>query len=153
MERKPIKPNESIFGGGMGYNIIIEGCFIGALSLLAYSIGRIYFDLDPAFPYIGRTMGFAVLSLSQVVHTFNMRSPHSIFKAGIAANPKLLLAAIICVGLQAAVIVVQPLSVIFKTAMLNGSQWFVVIILSLMPLLVAELEKAISSHFSKKHPK
>lgn len=149
MERKPVKPSESIFGGGMGYNIIIEGCLIGALALLAYSIGRIYFDVDPTFPFIGRTMAFAVLSLTQVVHTFNMRSPHSIFKAGIAANPKLVLAAIICIGLQAAVIVIQPLAVVFKTAVLTLSQWLVVILLSLVPLVVVELEKAISSSLFK----
>lgn len=144
MDRKPIKPNESIFSGGMGYNIIVEGCLIGTLSLLAYSIGRIYFDLDPSMPVIGRTMAFAVLSLSQVVHTFNMRSSRSIFEAGIFANPKLVLAAIACVALQLAVIVIQPLSVIFKTAMLTGYQWLIVALLSFIPLAVVELEKAIT---------
>ncbi len=149
MERKPVKPHESIFGGGMGYNIIIEGCLIGSLALLAYSIGRIYFDVDPSSPFIGRTMAFAVLSLSQVVHTFNMRSPHSIFKAGLFANPKLVLAAIACIILQAAVIVVPSLSVIFKTAILTGNQWLVVIILSLIPLVVVEMEKAVLSKKTK----
>ncbi len=149
MERKPVKPHESIFGGGMGYNIIIEGCLIGSLALLAYSIGRIYFDVDPSSPFIGRTMAFAVLSLSQVVHTFNMRSPHSVFKAGLFANPKLVLAAILCTALQAAVIVIPPLAAIFKTAILTGRQWLVVALLSLVPLLVVELEKAASPHKSK----
>ncbi|HEX3039438.1 MAG TPA: calcium-translocating P-type ATPase, PMCA-type [Caproiciproducens sp.] len=142
MERKPVKPSESIFSGGMGYNILIEGCLIGSLALLAYSVGRIYFDLDPSAPYIGRTMAFAVLSLSQIVHTFNMRSPHSIFKAGIASNPKLVLAAIICTALQSVVIVFQPLAAVFKTSVLNPIQWLTVIAISLVPLLVVELEKA-----------
>nr|WP_319489074.1 calcium-translocating P-type ATPase, PMCA-type [uncultured Caproiciproducens sp.] len=144
MERKPIKPHESIFSGGMGYNIMVEGCLIGAISLLAYSIGRIYFDVDPSAPYIGRTMAFAVLSLSQIVHTFNMRSSRSIFEAGIFANPKLVLAAVACVALQTMVIVIKPLSVIFKTATLSGNQWLIVTLLSLIPLVVVELEKALS---------
>ncbi|XOQ48546.1 MAG: calcium-translocating P-type ATPase, PMCA-type [Eubacteriales bacterium] len=148
MDRKPLKPNESIFSGGMGYNIIVEGCLIGALSLLAYSIGRIYFDLDPSAPVIGRTMAFAVLSLSQVVHTFNMRSSRSIFESGIFANPKLVLAAIACVALQLAVIVIKPLSVIFKTAMLTGYQWMIVALLSFIPLAVVEIEKAITFRHS-----
>ena len=151
MERKPVKPSENIFSGGMGYNIIVEGCLIGALSLLAYSIGRIYFDVDPASPFIGRTMAFAVLSLSQVVHTFNMRSSQSIFKAGIFANPKLVLAAIICIFLQVAVIVIKPLSMIFKTAVLSGKQWLVVALLSLVPLVVVELEKAIFKNNSGRY--
>ena len=33
MERKPVKPTQSIFAGGMGYNIHVEGCLIGAMSL------------------------------------------------------------------------------------------------------------------------
>ncbi len=150
MERKPVKPNESIFSGGLGYSILVEGCFIGALALLAYSIGRIYFDLNPAEPYIGRTMAFAVLSLSQIVHTFNMRSSRSVFQTGIFANPKLVLAAIICTALQLSVIVIAPLSVIFKTVMLTGQQWLIVALLSLIPLAVVELEKAICFHINKR---
>ena len=152
MERKPVKPHESIFSGGMGYNILVEGCLIGAISLLAYSIGRIYFDVDPSAPYIGRTMAFAVLSLSQIVHTFNMRSSRSVFEAGIFANPKLVLAAVVCVALQAMVIVIKPLSVIFKTAVLTGNQWLIVTLLSLIPLAVVELEKAVAAHRRGRKP-
>ena len=36
-----------------GYNILVEGCLIGAMSLLAYSIGRIFFDIDPASRSLG----------------------------------------------------------------------------------------------------
>jgi len=151
MERKPVKPHESIFGGGMGYNILVEGCLIGALALLAYSIGRIYFDLDPSAPYIGRTMAFSVLILSHIVHTFNMRSSRSVFQTGIFANPKLILAAIVCTALQLSVIIIPPLSVIFKTSMLTGSQWLIVALLSFVPLAVVESEKAIISHFGKRH--
>lgn len=143
MERKPVKPNESIFSDGLGYSILVEGCLIGSLALLAYSIGRIYFDLDPSAPFIGRTMAFAVLSLSQIVHTFNMRSSRSVFQTGVFANPKLVLAAIVCTALQLAVIVIAPLSVIFKTVMLNGRQWMIVALLSFVPLVVVEFEKMI----------
>lgn len=145
MNRKPVKPSESIFSGGMGYNIIVEGCLIGSLSLLGYSIGRLWFDVDPASPLIGRTMAFAILSLSQIVHTFNMRSSSSVFQAGLFANPRLVLAAAVCIFLQASVILFQPLAVIFKTAVLTGFQWLIVVLLSLVPLAVVELEKAILS--------
>ena len=142
MDRRPVRRGESIFSGGMGYNILVEGCLIGSLSLLAYSIGRAFFDVDPSSPFIGRTMAFAVLSLSQVVHTFNMRSESSVFKAGLLANPRLVLAAIACVFLQASVIVFPPLAAVFRTAVLTGGQWMVVAALSLTPLAVVELEKA-----------
>ena len=149
MDRKPTRRGESIFSGGMGYNILVEGCLIGSLSLLAYSIGRAFFDVDPASPFIGRTMAFAVLSLSQVVHTFNMRSDTSVFRLGLFANPKLVLAAVACVFLQAAVIAVPPLAAVFKTAVLTGRQWLVVAALSLAPLFVVEAEKAARQHTAK----
>ncbi len=149
MQKKPPKRGESIFAGGMTYNILVEGCLIGALSLLAYSIGRVFFDADPSSPIIGRTMEFAVLSLSQVVHTFNMRSDRSVFRQGLARNPQMVGSAVACVFLQAAVIVARPLGEIFKTAALTGVQWGIVAALSLVPLAVVELEKAVRRRFDR----
>ena len=143
MGRRPVRRGESIFAGGMTYNIIVEGCLIGALSLLAYSVGRVFFDLDPASPVIGRTMGFAVLSLSQVVHTFNMRSERSLFDRGLAPNRKLVPAALVCAAMQAAVIVIRPLGEVFRTCTLSAAQWLAVSAFSLVPLAVVELEKAV----------
>ena len=143
MDRKPVRRGESIFAGGMTYNIIVEGCLIGALSLLAYSVGRVFFDLDPASPVIGRTMGFAVLSLSQVVHTFNMRSERSLFDPGLAPNRKLVPATLVCAAMQAAVIAVRPLGSVFRTCQLSAAQWLAVALLSLLPLAVVEMEKAL----------
>ncbi|MFR2561897.1 MAG: cation transporting ATPase C-terminal domain-containing protein [Anaeromassilibacillus sp.] len=151
MERKPVKPTQSIFAGGMGYNILVEGCLIGAMSLLAYSIGRIFFDIDPASPVIGRTMAFAVLSFSQVVHTFNMRSSQSVFRAGIFRNKKLVLAAVVCVVLQLSVIVIPPLAQIFKTVALVPQQWLIVTALAFVPLVVVELEKAVGRAAEKRN--
>ena len=149
MQKRPPKRGESIFAGGMTYNILVEGGLIGALSLLAYSIGRAFFDADPASPVIGRTMEFAVLSLSQVVHSLFMRSDRSIFRQDHARNPQMVLSAIACVFLQAAVIVVRPLGEIFKTAALTEMQWLVVAALSLVPLAVVELEKAVRKRFDR----
>ena len=143
MERRPVRRGESIFSGGMTFNIVVEGFLIGALSLLSYSIGRVFFDADPACPVVGRTMGFAVLSLSELAHTFNVRSERSAFDPGLPANPKLIPAAVVCALMQAMVIVLRPLGGIFETAALNGFQWLAVAALSLVPLAVEELEKAI----------
>ena len=142
MEHRPVRRGASIFAGGMTYNILVEGGMIGALSLLAYSIGRVFFDVDPANPGVGRTMGFAVLSLSQIVHTFNVRSERSVLDPGLPANTMLVPAALICTALQAVVIVARPLNAVFKTAALNGAEWAAVVLLSLVPLAVVELEKA-----------
>ena len=92
MEAPPHKRDESIFSGGMGFSLAVEGCLVGALALLAYTLGRVFFDVDPANPTVGRTMAFCVLSLSQLVHSFNMRSEHSVLKLGLFSNRKLVAA-------------------------------------------------------------
>ena len=143
MEQPPHRQNESIFAGGMGYNILVEGCLIGALALLAYSVGRAFFDMDPSYPIIGRTMAFATLSLSQIVHSYNMRSSHSLFCIGLFSNPQLLVASVICTIMQVSVIAVAPVAQIFKTAVLSGAQWVAVALISLVPFVVVEAEKAL----------
>ncbi|MCH5353244.1 MAG: calcium-translocating P-type ATPase, PMCA-type [Acutalibacter sp.] len=150
MEEPPHKKNEGIFSGGMGISVAAEGCLVGALALLAYTIGRVWFDTDPMEPWIGRTMGFAVLSLSQLVHSFNMRSERSVLKLGVFGNKKLLIACGICTLLMVSVILVPPLAGLFKTSALSGIQWLIVLGLSLFPLIAVEGEKLLIGWFSRK---
>ena len=84
MRDPPHKREEGLFSGGMGFSLAVEGCLVGALALLAYTLGRVFFDENPAEPVVGRTMAFCVLSLSQLVHSFNMRSEHSVLKMGLS---------------------------------------------------------------------
>lgn len=141
MNKKPISSKKSLFSGGLAFSILIEGLMIGALSLLAFSIGRGFFDLT-SVPIVGRTMAFAVLSLSQLVHSFNMRSEHSIFKTGLFSNKALWGAFIVGTILQVSVISIEPLANLFKVVPLNFVQWEIVAGLSLVPLLTVELEKS-----------
>ena len=148
MQRPPIKRGASMFSGGLAYNIIVEGCLIGAISILAFNIGRFY-DCS-SDPVIGRTMAFAVLSISQLVHSFNVKSEYSMLKTNLFNNKKLIASFFICLLLEVSVITVPALSAIFKTASLNLEQWLIVACLSLSPLLVVELEKFISGLRCKK---
>lgn len=142
MDRKPVRRDSGIFAGGLGFSIVAEGLFIGALSLLAYAVGRFFFDPDPARPVVGRTMGFAVLSLSQLAHAFNMRSErHSLFERGRPRNPRLVWAAAVCAALMVLVVAVPPLAALFQTAVLTPVQWLCTAALAASPVLVVEIEK------------
>lgn len=143
MLEKPRDPKKSLFSDGLGITIILEGLMIGALALLAFSIGRNIFDTTE-IPWIGRTMAFAVLSISQLVHAFNMRSERSVFSVGIFSNKYLVGAFIVGLILQISVITIGPLSVIFKVIALSPIQWLIVGMLSMMPLLIVELQKRVS---------
>ena len=149
MERKPSCSTGSIFHGKTAGNILIEGCFIGALSFLAYSIGRIFFD-GSGEPVTGRTMTFAVLSLSQLVHAFNLRSDRSLFQLGLFGNMKLIGAFIIGCTMQISVISLPLLSSVFKTVPLSPTQWLIVAAMSLVPLAVSETEKKLGSKNQKR---
>lgn len=128
MKRPPLPKNSGIFHFDAVFQMIVEGMFIGSLALFAYTTG-------------GSTMCFAVLSLSQLVHSFNMRSEHSLMEIGITGNRKLLLSVLLCIALQCCVITIPALQGIFHTTPLSIRQWVVVGILSLLPVPLVELSK------------
>lgn len=150
MEQPPHKREEGVFSGGVGFAVAVEGCLVGALALLAYTIGRSFFDYDPAAPAISRTMAFCVLSLSQLVHSFNMRSEHSVLKLGLLSNRKLVVACGFCAILMVSVVLFPPLSALFQTTALTAFQWLIVAALSLCPLVVVEGEKLLWEHLPRK---
>ena len=121
----------------MGLKVLIEGIFIGSITLLAYTIGM------KQGAATARTMCFAVLGLSQISHAFNSRSDYSLSQIGLLSNPKLLISAVICITLQLIVICLPVLGAIFETVALNPNEWGIVAILSLLPIPVVELQKRI----------
>lgn len=110
---------------------------IGMLALLAFSVGLVIYDNA----LTGRTMAFAVLSISQLVHAFNMRSEHSVFNTDIFDNRYLVLSLIIGVIMQVGVIQLPFAADIFSVCALSCIQWLCVIMLSFMPVIIVELEK------------
>ena len=134
MLKKPISPKKGMFSDGLVFKILFEGTMIGMLALIAYIIG-------------GQTMCFAVLSLSQLFHAFNMRSEHSIFKIGVFGNHQMVLSFLVCTFMQVAVISFERLATIFKVTPLSIGSWIIVFLLSIVPIVVVELEKK----FSKKN--
>lgn len=142
MERPPRKNMGSLFGDGLGGRILLEGVMIGVLALLAFGIGHVYFDQENGYA-VGRTMAFAVLSLSQLVHAFNMRGEGSLGKLPFCSNKWLLMAFVVGVALQCVVIMMPPLAGIFQVVPLNGEQWLLTAALALAPLPLVELEKAV----------
>ncbi|MCC8169293.1 MAG: cation-translocating P-type ATPase [Oscillospiraceae bacterium] len=145
MEKPPRDPKKSLFADGLWSAIIMEGLMIGALALLAFSIGINVFGSGVK----GSTMAFAVLSISQLVHAFNMRSDGSVIKAGLFKNPYLVLSLIVGLIFEVGVIMISPLSEVFGVIPLNAIEWLTVGIISVMPLVILELQKAFSRALKK----
>jgi len=144
MDRKPRDPNSRVFDSGMVRRILYQGIMVGGLTLAAFRIG-----LRTSLQ-VGETMAFAVLALSQLVHSLNMRSNrHSIFKVGLGSNPQLIGAICLSGLLQIAVVTVPFLSGIFKVAPLAAEHWLEVALLSLAPLAIVEIVKLLGLNTSK----
>ncbi|MDO4200082.1 MAG: calcium-translocating P-type ATPase, PMCA-type [Clostridia bacterium] len=146
MRTPPENSKKSLFSGGMGYNIFVEGTFIAAIGILSYSIGKVFYDINPLNPIVGRTMAFLTLGISQIIHAFNVRSKESLIKTGIFGNMKLIYSTILCIFMQIIVVTVPNLIVLFKTTPLNFAQWMTVLMLSMMPIIVSEIEKYFINH-------
>ena len=139
MRRKPIPANIGIFTKGRIFRVGYQGLMIGTLTLLAYRIG---IHEDPSNVVIGQTMAFAVLSLSQLVHVFNIRSKtQSIFKTGILSNMYLVYAVLISFVMMIGVLFIPFLQKIFKVVTLSPRDILIVIGLSFMPIIIVELFK------------
>ncbi len=138
MKKPPVNPKDGLFSGGLGVKIAIEGAFIGSLALTAYALGhRISSEC-------ASTMCFAVLGLTQLFHAFNSRSDDSLFRIGLFTNKKLVLAFVLCVTLSVVTICIPALNVIFGTVNLAAREWFIVALLSILPIPVVEVQKAIT---------
>ncbi len=141
MNRKAKKTN-NIFSKGMVWRIIYQGIMIGSLTLLAFSIGCGFDYHNEALMPQARTMAFAVLAVSQLVHVFNIRSnKESIFKVGFRTNKTLLGANAISFLLMFVVLEVPFLREIFNVANLSFKNWGVVILLSIAPMIIVEIFK------------
>lgn len=141
MRRMPRNPRKSLFADGMWASVCIEGGLIGALALLAFSIGYNFYD-NSTSPDAARTMAFCVLSLSQLFHAFNMRSSNSVLNRTFFGNRMLVFSLILGVLLQIGVVNISAAAKLFKAVPLPPSAWAIIGILSVMPIAVVEIQKA-----------
>ena len=138
MRRKPVNSKKSIFADGLWNKIIIEGIMLGTLTLLSFSIGNKYYDLE-----VARTMTFISLGLMELVHSFNIKSEDSIFKVGIFENKFLIGSFILGVFVQTIVVFIPALADIFQLVQLTQEQWLITIGISLLPIPLMEIQKKI----------
>lgn len=139
MSQKPIKRNQGLFANGHGLTIFLEGIMIGTLALTAFCIG--YFKFGSCD--VGRTMAFCVLSISQLVHAYNVRADCSVFSHAVPKNNLLHASFLLGIVLQICVVVSPFLSNWFGTVPLGADQWKTVAVLSVMPLVTVEISKLI----------
>ncbi len=136
MNRKPIDSKKGLFADGLWSKIFVEGTMLGMLTLFAFSIGNKMYSLE-----VGRTMAFVCLGILELVHSFNIKSEESIFKVGIFENKYLVGAFLLGMIMQVGVVIFSPIASIFKLVPLNNIQWIYTILISLVPIVIVEIQK------------
>lgn len=137
MDKKPRNSKKGIFADGLWQRIITEGTMLGILTLVAFSVGNYLYDIE-----VGRTMAFVSLGLLELVHSFNIKSEESIFKVGLFENKYLLGAFILGALLQIVVVVIPSVAEVFKLVPLTQVQWMYTFGISILPLVIMEIQKA-----------
>ena len=137
MDKKPKDNKKGIFADGLWQRIITEGTMLGILTLVAFSIGNYLYNIE-----VGRTMAFVSLGLLELVHSFNIKSEESIFKVGLFENKYLLGAFIFGALLQVLVVVIPTVAEVFKLVPLTQVQWMYTFGISILPLIIMEIQKA-----------
>lgn len=141
MNRKPRPKDESIFAHGLGILVVLQGAMFAALTLIGFLIGW----QSTGDVVAGRTMAFIILAMTQIVHSFNMRSGHSLFKIGPFSNKYLNGAALISTALTAMVVFIPPVALVFGLTALTVNQYLIALALACTPVLVIELTKRFGS--------
>lgn len=139
MYEKPRPKNESIFAHGLGIRVFVQGLLFGIISLFAFYYGKTQLNSITA----GRTLCFATLSLLQIFQAYNMRSNKSLFKIGCFTNSSLNKSALISIVLISVVLFIPPITTLFKLTSLPIKYYLVCIGLSIIPVIINEVLKAL----------
>lgn len=144
MEEKPRSASEPLFTRRFSIRLAWQGLMVGLLTLAAYWLGE-YVLSDPTLAdATANTMAFATLTFCQLFHAFDVRSDRqSIARIGLTSNPAMNKAFLVGMALQLSVLLIPPLMSVFQVCALNPVEWLVVLGLSLTPLAVCEVEKAV----------
>lgn len=144
MKHKPVKSG-TLFEKDLVRRVIIQGIFVAAMTTCAYWIGA-----SMGSHVTGQTMAFCVLAFSQILRAFNQRSnTEPIWVRAEGINPWLIVSFVVSALLMACILLVPALQNAFRLTLLDGTQWLIVIGLSLMSILQVEIVKTIKKHIHK----
>jgi Ca2+-transporting ATPase len=117
MQRPPRPPAESLFARGLGRHVILVGLLLAVLCLAvqAWALAQ---D-NPRW----QTMVFTVLTLGQMALVLAIRSETTpLWRLGLRSNMPLLLAVLLTLGLQLAIVYVPLLNPVFRTQPLTAAE-------------------------------
>ncbi|HFQ4336646.1 TPA: cation-translocating P-type ATPase [Enterococcus faecium] len=144
MDQPPIPKNEGIFARGLLQKIAINAGVFTIVTLFGYYLGSYVDTISPwvdASQHVGQTVAFLILAYSSILHVFNVRSSQSIFKVNLATNKALVEMALLALAITTAVALLPFTQELFGLVHISLNHWFLVGILSIVPIALNELIK------------
>ena len=156
MKRAPRKPDEGIFAGGLGLNVVLQGIFIGLVTLMSYLIGHMIennwvweWTIPNGVSPDGMTMAFLTLSLTESFHSFNARSlNHSIFSVK-KQNKWLWGAFVLSILLTVFVVFTPGVNRMFGFESITLTEFAIAVGLAILIIPFAEISKLIANAIRK----
>lgn len=140
LKRKPRDPKASLLDKPFVTQISTQGFLISLSVITAFLIGL------KDSPAIACTMAFSTLTFARLLHGFNCRSQHSIFKIGFKNNWYSLAAFALGTALLALILFVPTLHGLFAVQPLSGQEVWLIVILAIIPTVLIQLVKVIREH-------
>lgn len=137
LKRKPRDPKAGILDKAFVSQITIQGLLISISVIAAFLIGL------KDSPAVATTMAFSTLTFARLLHGFNCRSQHSIFKIGFKNNWYSLAAFAVGTILLALILFVPALHSLFAVTPLTGQEVMWLAGLALIPTILIQAVKMI----------
>ena len=144
MKQKPRSAREGVFAGGMDMDIVYQGAITTILVLTAYFIGEF---LETGQWHIvasndGITMAFLTMSMTEIFHSFNMRSRRqSLFRLS-KQNLWLWGSAAMALLLTTVVIEIPALAELFEFTTISMKEYGIAMGLAILIIPIVEIIKA-----------
>lgn len=155
MKRAPRNSRDGIFAGGMGFDCVYQGLMVTALTLLAYFFGTNELGIQLAhgtpeeIHLNGMTMAFLTLSMSEIFHSFNMRSRRQSIAKMSGINWYLVGAMVLSLILSTAVIYIPFLEEAFNFAHISLTEYVLSLALAVCVIPIVEIVKALQRKLKK----
>ena len=141
MKKKQIAIRGKIFDFANIISIVTNGFFLTFIALICFIIG------NSRSPETGMTMAFLCVSVSQILHSFNMKTEDSILKADFKSN-KFMNYTSILVIFVAMFLSLTPAGYVFGLTVLGAGKFFITLLLSILIIPFSELIKFLLRKFS-----
>lgn len=148
MRRKPREAKDGVFSGGLGTDVIYQGILVSLLTLAAYFIGHRLeagvWEIAPSAD--GITMAFLTMSMTEIFHSFNMRSQRKSVFSLKGHNRALWGAMLFSLVLTTVVIYVPFLADAFGFEHISAVEYITALLLAFLIIPAVETVKWVQRH-------